>query len=428
MSLSRLISFPDDFDPSQPALAPNAPVSEPATLGTADFCDLPALEGPDESMTAPSSLTSSASSADTVISHFTPGETGAAGAEPASTVDPAALAAAVAAPPPSSNRRSLSRQTSATFHTAAASANIGGRGKAPATSNAPKAAAPGPSGVNHAYLALGLSPTPTGSEPAAAHRGRHNDNEAGIVNTVYGLSNDMQSQHRINREQNEETRLMITEARINASEEMRKLSIIQHADHNVLATLLNAVNAMRRDLAALRTERPLLAPLPALTDSTPLPPPLSAPRPSGATMGPPPSDAGPSGLRHDAPPPYDDAPAAKRQRTVSTVTAPPQDEPYDVHFYDVATTGEPRDIARAAMQAIPHLNAGSFLNAIRVRGKPGTISIRFRTRPFALTFIDAIENCPPANLDGLHACWAPTLLDPIAVIRGEGYSGRSASG
>lgn len=77
------------------------------------------------------------------------------------------------------------------------------------------------------------------------------------------------------------------------------------------------------------------------------------------------------------------------------------------------------------MQANPNLTAGSFLNAIRVRGRAATISIRFRTRSLALPFIDAIENCPPPNFDGLYACWAPAAADPISVIRGKGYIARS---
>ncbi|KAJ7034595.1 hypothetical protein C8F04DRAFT_1101514 [Mycena alexandri] len=420
MSSSRLISFPEDFDPAQPALAPNALVPELAGPGLADFCPLPALEGPDVA-SAPSSITSSASSADTIISQFTPGESAGA----SSTIDPAALAAA-AGPPTSSNNRSLSRQTSATFRTAAVSANAGSRGKtssAGPASTAPVAAPPITNAGTAAYFHLGMSPTPSSTEAAAAHRGRHNDNELALANAVHGLGDDARSERRINREQNEETRLMITEARINAAEEMRKLSVIQLADHNVLARLLNAVNAVQRDVSALRTiGAPTLAPLPMLVDPIPLPPPSSAPF-LGATMGPPASEASSSRTRTNAPTSYDDAPPAKRQRTGGA-----HDEPFDVYFYDVAQTGEPRDMARAAMSAIDGLNSGSVLNAIRVRGKAATISIRFRTRPFALTFIDAIENCPPANFEGLHACWAPAMADPIALIRGEGFSGRSASG
>ncbi|KAJ6591349.1 hypothetical protein B0H10DRAFT_2233387 [Mycena sp. CBHHK59/15] len=427
MTLSRLISFPDDFDPSQPAVTPNAPTSEPA--GAPEFLPLLALVAADEAASAaPSVISSSTLSVETVLSHFDPSETGAGRDAPAPGVDPAVLAASTdpgggpstsgSMPvPPSSSTRSLSHQTSASFRAAAAVANTPARGR-PAAQPAASAPAPRASSpsIADAYFHLGMTPAPSGMEPASAARTRHNENEIAIVNTIHCLEQMQQSQDRVARERYEEHTLMINGARISAVDDNRRLRETLHSDHAALSQLVGAVNDLRRGVADLRSANFTagVAPLPALVDAAP----VQVQRASAATMGPPASEATSSRIRNDPPLGDEDAPSAKRPRMQ-------EGDHYDVWFYDVATTGEPRDIARAAMQAILHLTGGSFLNAIRVRGRPGTISIRFRTRPFALTFIDAIQNCPPPNFDGLHACWAPAATDPISIIRGDNYVARS---
>ncbi|KAF7359945.1 hypothetical protein MVEN_00721200 [Mycena venus] len=260
-----------------------------------------------------------------------------------------------------------------------------------------------------------MTPAPSGTETAGAARTRHNDNEVAIVNTIWRLEQVQQSQERIARERHEEPTLMLNGARITAAEDSRRLREVQHGDHAVLSQLVGAVNDLRRDVAGLRPTNSAVAPLTGLVTPGPT---LSSVQHSGATLGPPASEATSSRVRHDPPPADEETSPAKCQRT--------QDgEHHDVLFYEVATTGEPRDIARAACMAIPNLTAGSFLNAIRVHGRAATISIRFRSRPLALTFIDVIQNCPPPNFDWLHACWAPAAADPIAIIRGEGCIARS---
>ncbi|KAF7340374.1 hypothetical protein MVEN_01956900 [Mycena venus] len=121
---------------------------------------------------------------------------------------------------------------------------------------------------------------------------------------------------------------------------------------------------------------------------------------SGATLGPPASNlkATSSRVRHDPPPADEETSPAMMQ----------DGEHHDVLFYEVATTGEPRDIARAACMATPNLTAGSFLNAIRVRGRAVTISIRFCSRsPSSMRFRTVL----PPTLTG-------STLAGIAVIRG----------
>ncbi|KAJ7774586.1 hypothetical protein DFH07DRAFT_952295 [Mycena maculata] len=429
MSLSWLISFPDDFDPPQPALAPNAPI--PDTLASpSPFLPLPALDGADDNL-APSTTTSSASSVETVFSAFDPMESGAGGPGPAPGIDPIALvlgggptSSMSSIPiPTSSNNRSLVRQTSTSFRAAAASAN-----SAAASANlngrvAPAAQSTAASALANGYFQYGMNPTPSGIETAAAARTRYNDNQDTVVNIFQRFDQEAQSQARITRERHEEVNLMINQAQITASEETRKLWDVQVADYSALSQLVNAVNGLRRDVTVLRSRpttraNPVLGPLPVLVDATTPSAPSSR---STGVMGPPPSEASSLGTHHECPLFDDNAPPAKRQHT----NAPQDRDPFDVWFYDVATSGEPRDIARAAMQAIPHLTGGSFLNAIRVRSKSATISIHFHSLPFALTFIDAIENCPPPNFEGLHVCWAPASADPISIIRGEGYIGRS---
>ncbi|KAJ6630568.1 hypothetical protein B0H10DRAFT_2207650 [Mycena sp. CBHHK59/15] len=414
MTLSRLISFPDDFDPSQPAVTPNAPTSEPA--GAPEFLPLPALVAADEAASAaPSVISSSTSSVETVLSHFDPSETGAGRDAPAPGVDPAALAASTdpgggpstsgSMPvPPSSSTHSLSHQTSASFRAAAAVANTPARGRLAAqpAASAPAPRASSPSTAD-AYFHLGMTPAPSGMEPAGAARTRHNENEIAIVNTIRRLEQMQQSQDRVARERHEEHTLMINGARISAVDDNRRLRETLHSDHAALSQLVGAVNDLRRGVATC-----------ALLISLPVSSAACLCRDNGSSC----SEATSSRIRNDPPLGDEDAPSAKRLRMQ-------EGDHYDVWFYDVATTGEPRDIARAAMQAILHLTGGSFLNAIHVRGRPGTISIRFRTRPFALTFIDAIQNCPPPNFDGLHACWAPAATDPISIIRGDNYVARS---
>jgi hypothetical protein len=351
----------------------------------------------------------------------------------APSVDPVALAASTvpadssstpgtAPVPPSLNTRSLSRQTSTSFRAAAAVANAPAppaRGRQPAQPTAPTLAPQGSSpSTADAYFHLGMTPAPSVSETAGAAHTRHNDNEVAIVNTIRRLEHIQQSQDHIARERHEELTLMLNGARLTAAEDSRKLREVQHGDHAALSELVGAVNNLRRDVAGFRpgnSAASAVAPLPALVNPGPA---SSSPQRSGATFGPPASEATSSRVRHDPPPADDETSPAKRQRTQ-------EGEHHDVLFYEVATTGEPRDIARAACMAIPNLTAGSFLNAIRGRGRAATISIRFRTRPLALTFIDAIQNCPPPNFDGLHACWTPAAADPIAIIRGEGYIARS---
>ncbi|KAJ7717618.1 hypothetical protein DFH07DRAFT_973514 [Mycena maculata] len=437
MSLSRLISFPDDFNPSQPALAENAPPPEPA-----------GLEGADEPATR--SSTSSALSAEMVLSHLDPEEGAGYVADTqsllvqimltllvrlasAAGIDLDALLAAMAAtpapPPPSSRNRSLAQQTSISFRMAAATANKG-KSKEPvqaATTHLPPPPRPSSPATATAYFYLGLNPAPPGTEAAGAAQSRHSDNEVALVNAVHRLDEDCQSQHRIAREWDEEMKLMLTEARIRVAEDTRKLKEIQHGDHVVLGSLINTVNGLRRDISGLRSSLvadAALAPLPILVDSSPFLQPSSTMwQPAPACMGPPSSEAGPStAVRRDHSAFEDDLPPAKCPRTS---TSAPQEEPYNVLFYDVTPAGEARDLARAAMQAIPHLNVGSFINTIWPRNKMTTISICFRTHPFVLTFIDVIENCPPSGFEGLHACWAPVAADPVSIIRGEGFNRRS---
>ncbi|KAJ7167373.1 hypothetical protein C8R43DRAFT_172987 [Mycena crocata] len=419
-----LISFPDDFDPSQPALAPNASIPPSISVSAASdsFPPQPALVSAEDS-SVPSSTSNSTSSVETVLSRFEPAESGAPGA-PGPTIDPAALEAATSGPvpvPPSSNKRSLSRQTSISFRSAAATANApAAKNKAPAGSASASTADTSPSlatvATAHNYARFHMAPAPGTTETAPAFRIRCNANDDAIVGNFTRLHDDQLSESRISRERDEQSTLLLHQTRISAEKEAQKLREqiqmlydVQKGDHKLLSDVVGAVNGLRGSVAGLRRDAPsALAPHPALTQ----PPPSSS-------MGPPPSEAGPSRVVNDRPP--EDAPTAKRQRT----SAPQDGDPYDVWFYDVSTTAEPREIARAAMQAIPHLTGGSFLNAIRAPRNPATISIRFRTRPYALTFIDAIENCPPAGFDGLHACWAPAAANPIAIIRGDGYVGRS---
>ncbi|KAJ7168124.1 hypothetical protein C8R43DRAFT_137772 [Mycena crocata] len=360
----------------------------------------------------------STSSVETVLSLFDPTQT--EGTAPAPGIDAAALAASVsssvppsAPAPPSSSRRSLSRQTSASFRAAAGAANDPARTAAAplATTTAATSAAVAAAGIRVAAA----------TEAAAAARIRHNENELAIAQTILRLEQAQLSATRIARESHEEFTLLLSEARINAAEEARRLREAQARDHAMVIRLVTSLNGLTRDVASARVPPPSSPAASAPAPSSFAPPPSSFPHSAGGTMGPPASEASSSRLvRDDRPHSEEDSVPAKRQRTSAA-----HEEPYDVWFYDVSTSGEPRDIARAAMQAIPHLTAGSFMNAIRVRNRPATISIRFRTRPFALTFIDAIECCPPPNFDGLHACWAPAAADPIAIIRGEGFAGRS---
>ncbi|KAJ7186919.1 hypothetical protein C8R46DRAFT_1024889 [Mycena filopes] len=361
-------------------------------------------EGPDIT-SVPSSISSSTSDANTMLPHSTLEEAEVTGAEPSSILDPTF--------PSSANDHSLSPQI-AVVRTATPSTN---------TSN--------PFNMtrddNVIYPDLDTTAAPTTIMLAATGHGRYNSDQRALTSVVERLGNEVQSQRRINREQNEETRLMITQARINALEEMRKLSAIQDVDHDILASLLTAVSDIRRDLVALQTELPPPCPsVPPPRPSVPLPrPPVLTPPPSVPTPGP-----------SRAPSPSFLARARLTAAAVDLHNAQRRlDEELDeesddvcfndVYFYDVATTGTPREIARATMQMIPHLSEDSFLSAVRVRGQPRTVSIRFRTRPLALTFIDAIEYQPPASLDGLHACWAPSRALPRAIIRGADSSARS---
>jgi hypothetical protein len=95
-------------------------------------------------------------------------------------------------------------------------------------------------------------------------------------------------------------------------------------------------------------------------------------------------------------------PPAKRFRGDDTRR---EREPYDVLFGDVALTGDPRDIAKAAVRRVRFANVGSVVNAIRIRERPATISIRFRDRVSAETFINTIQRNEAPGLEGMRASW-----------------------
>ncbi|KAJ7106406.1 hypothetical protein C8R43DRAFT_1045801 [Mycena crocata] len=441
---SNLISFPDDFDPSAAAFSaatPNTAAPLPMDLSAPLPDLLPEVEssaGGTAGINAIPVLTSATDGTPRVV---TPGES------LAPRVDPTAIAmsAAPAALPlitPTSDR-SLRRQTSASFssRSAAAAASSSSKGKDRERDGVPSR--PDSPDMLRTYGDLGLTPQPSGNETAAGTRTRHENNGQIIARQVNRNRQDIASLQVVQHERFEQLARLVgdsndvpaaTSTRIDSMKaEIIELSSTLAATRTKLGAAINAVNGMRSlraeveslkarlsagQPAASAVNNSLHAPIPDL-----LPPTQPVAGPSRQTA---PPVAGPSSLVR---PREEEAfSPSKRQRTAATTTtAPPR---FDVYFYDVAPTGEPRDIARAALSQIPHLTPNAISNAIRVRDR--TISLRFRNHALGLSFIHAIEQEPPVGLEGMHACWASsnstvtnTVSDPIALIRGDGFTGHS---
>ncbi|KAJ7490161.1 hypothetical protein B0H11DRAFT_2229087 [Mycena galericulata] len=289
-----------------------------------------------------------------------------------------------AAMPPPTTQRSVRRQTSTSFSAltgkAGSSASKGPRDRAEDAAVSTRPSSPSLLAV---YNELHLTPAPIGAETAGANRARHSENERAMAQALLNLKHDVASFERIGKMRHEEVTLMLTDTRINAASEASQVAAAQMAElhsslvstRNSLAETITAVNGLKRMRTDVDAIRAAIAVGPA-------------------------------------------ARAPKRQRT--------GDAAYDVWFYDVHPTNEARDIARTAVLRVPGLSGSCFSNAIRVRNRSATISIRFRSHPFALAFIHAIEHEPPTGLEGMHTCWAPATADPISLIRGEAFSGRSS--
>ncbi|KAJ7899345.1 hypothetical protein B0H13DRAFT_798177 [Mycena leptocephala] len=458
---SNLISFPDDFDPSIPALPATTP-NTPTTMVAEPFAALPELlpqvqysdtvQGSAANATAAVGPNANAAVTLPAVSAAPQGTPAPVRVDPtavALSALPAATTEAVNGTPfiqptiasplaQPTSVRSLRNQTSASFVSRTAAAASRAREATPVQSDSPAV-----------YTELGLTPPPTGAETAGATRTRHGSNEAVIAGRLLQaeqnigvLRTTINDRHReLTHLVNDSTRTTADGPAVGAvdtaglSDELNQLRDTVIATRNRLGDTINQLNGMR----TLRSELDALKAAVAQATPSVLPSqaptavdPLSAPLPDLLPQAPfaarqVPTAAGPSqggtGIATLIRPREEDTVFTPSKKPRTGTPAPT--EHFDVHFYDVVTTGEARDIARAALTAIPYLSPNCFSNAIRVRNKPGTISIRFRVHANALSFIHAIEQDPPKGLEGMHACWAPAVADPISVIRGDGFAGRS---
>jgi hypothetical protein len=114
----------------------------------------------------------------------------------------------------------------------------------------------------------------------------------------------------------------------------------------------------------------------------------------------------------------------------------------DVLYGPVDTEGNPRAIAKAAMELIPGLQLNDVYSAQYVPGQMGVISIRFRDHDKADEFMTAIERKPllqgqtavpagaparpPAGRGNVGSVGQqqPAIQSPIDIIRGVGKSVR----
>ncbi|KAJ7511819.1 hypothetical protein B0H11DRAFT_2214694 [Mycena galericulata] len=431
----NLISFPDDFDPAAPAGSGDGPASEHSQLVPLPALPLllPDITGAADTPTLVPGIPAAAAlntlvDAAAIAQSATPTH-----AVTADTAPPQPLLSA--AMPPPTTQRSLRRQTSTSFSAltgkAGSSASKGPRDRAEDAAVPTRPSSPSLLAV---YNELHLTPAPIGAETAGANRARHGENERAIAQALLNLKHDVASFERIGKMRHEEVTLMLTDTRINAASEASQVAAAQMAElhsslvstRNSLAETITAVNGLKRmrtDVdaicAAIAVGPAARAPAPASSAVHALPTAIGVPLPTVLHDMPAPGAAAATVTIPARRAADDDVlPAAKRQRT--------GDAAYDVWFYDVHPTNEARDIARTAVLRVPGLSGSCFSNAIRVRNRSATISIRFRSHPFALAFIHAIEHEPPTGLEGMHACWAPATADPISLIRGEAFSGRSS--